>query len=48
MRYGEALLKNGDKDEAIKNYRKSLIINPDSNTVMMNTILFFIIVNQYL
>lgn len=30
--YGEALLKAGDKDEAIKNYRQSLIINPDSKS----------------
>jgi len=30
--YGEALLKNGDRDEAIKNYRQSLILNPDSQS----------------
>ncbi len=30
--YGEALLKNGDRDKAIKNYRQSLILNPDSQS----------------
>lgn len=30
--YGEALLKNGDRDEAIKNYRQSLILNSDSQS----------------
>jgi hypothetical protein len=30
--YGEALLKNGDRDKAIQNYRRSLILNPDSQS----------------
>jgi len=28
--YGEALMKNGNTDLAIKNYKKSLEINPDN------------------
>lgn len=28
--YAEALMKNGDKDEAIKSYQKSLELNPDN------------------
>ena len=30
--YGEALRNNGDREEAIINYRKSLILNPDSRS----------------
>jgi CubicO group peptidase (beta-lactamase class C family) len=30
--YGEALLKNGDKDLAIENYKKSLELNPGNTT----------------
>jgi hypothetical protein len=30
--YGEALLKSGDREGAIKNYRQSLILNPDSQS----------------
>jgi len=28
--YGEALLRNGDREKAIQNYRQSLILNPES------------------
>ena len=30
--YGEALLKNGDQELAIENYRKALELNPDSKS----------------
>lgn len=31
MTYGEALLQNGQKEEAIKMYQKSVALNPDNN-----------------
>jgi tetratricopeptide (TPR) repeat protein len=33
---GEAYLKNGDKELAIKNYQKSLVLNPENaNSIKM-------------